>query len=100
MLNVDGWTDGRTNERTNRWKLARLCLPAKAGATKMTKPTVPEGHLAHIDFWPVAGLFESLSCVENSQAKNKFVFHRNSRSCNSCFDWCIAFLNCTGTSIQ
>ena len=38
MLNVDGWTDGRTNgwtyERTNVRKLARLCLPAKAGATK------------------------------------------------------------------
>ena len=38
MLNVDGWTvgrtDGRTNERTNGRKLARLCLPAKAGATK------------------------------------------------------------------
>ena len=37
MLNVDGWTDGqtdgRTNERTNVRKLARLCLPAKAGAT-------------------------------------------------------------------
>ena len=45
MLNVDGWTDGRTNvrtdertnertyERTNGRKLARLCLPAKAGAT-------------------------------------------------------------------
>ena len=31
MLNVDGWTD----ERTNGQKLARLCLPAKAGATKM-----------------------------------------------------------------
>ena len=31
MLNVDGWTDGRTNGR----KLARLCLPAKAGATKI-----------------------------------------------------------------
>ena len=29
MINVDGWTDGRTNGR----KLARLCLPAKAGAT-------------------------------------------------------------------
>ena len=37
MLNVDGWTDGRTDvrtdERTNGRKLARLCLPAKAGAT-------------------------------------------------------------------
>ena len=31
MLNVDWWTDGRTNG----WKLARLCLPAKAGATKI-----------------------------------------------------------------
>ena len=30
MLNVDG----RTYERTNGRKLARLCLPAKAGATK------------------------------------------------------------------
>ena len=37
MLNVDGWTDGRTNERTNGRKLARLCLPAKAGATKKVK---------------------------------------------------------------
>ena len=38
MLNVDGWTDGwtdeRTDERMNGRKLARLCLPAKAGATK------------------------------------------------------------------
>ena len=41
MLNVDGWTDartdermnGRTYERANGRKLARLCLPAKAGAT-------------------------------------------------------------------
>ena len=32
MLNNDGRTDGRTNGR----KLARLCLPAKAGATKRT----------------------------------------------------------------
>ena len=31
MLNVDGWTDGWMNGR----KLAHLCLPAKAGATKM-----------------------------------------------------------------
>ena len=28
-------TDGRTDKRTNGRKLARLCLPAKAGATKM-----------------------------------------------------------------
>ena len=33
MLNVDGWTDGQTDECTNGRKLARLCLPAKAGAT-------------------------------------------------------------------
>ena len=32
MLNVDRWTDRRTNGRT----LACLCLPAKAGATKRT----------------------------------------------------------------
>ena len=48
---VDGWTDGRTNgrtyertnvrtdERTNGRKLARLCLPAKAGATIKTDDT-------------------------------------------------------------
>ena len=30
---TDGRTDKRTDERTNRKKLARLCLPAKAGAT-------------------------------------------------------------------
>ena len=28
-------TDGRTDKQTNGRKLARLCLPAKAGATKM-----------------------------------------------------------------
>ena len=37
MLNVDGWTDGQTNEWTNGRKLADLCLPAKAGATKIHK---------------------------------------------------------------
>ena len=30
---MDGRTDVRTDERTNGRKLARLCLPAKAGAT-------------------------------------------------------------------
>ena len=57
--------------------------------------TVPAGHLAHIDF----GL-SSVGCVENSHAKNNIVFHRNSRSCNGYFHWCIGFLNCTGTSVQ
>ena len=33
---TDGRTDVRTDERTNGRKLARLCLPAKAGATKIT----------------------------------------------------------------
>ena len=33
MLNVDGLTDGRTNGR----KPVRLCLPAKAGATKRSR---------------------------------------------------------------
>ena len=31
---TDGRTDVRTDERTNGRKLARLCLPAKARATK------------------------------------------------------------------
>ena len=54
--------------------------------------TVPAGHLAQD--------FESVSSMEYSHAKNSLVFHRNSRSCNGCFDWWIAFLNCTGTSVQ
>ena len=61
--------------------------------------TVPAGHLAHIDFG-LSQDFESVGCVENSHAKNNIVFHRNSRSCNSFFHWCIGFLNCTGTSVQ
>ena len=61
--------------------------------------TVPAGHLAHIDFG-LSQDFESVGCVENSHAKNNIVFHRNSRSCNGYFDWCIGFLNCTGTSVQ
>ena len=60
---------------------------------------VPVGHLAHIIFG-LSQDFESLSCVENSHAKNNFVFLRNSRSCNGWFDWCIGFLKCTGTSTQ
>ena len=36
----------------------------------------------------------------NSYAKYNFVFHQNSRSCNGCFNWCLGFLNCIGTSIQ
>ena len=39
MLNVDGWTDGQTDGRMNGRKLARLCLPAKAGATKKCPST-------------------------------------------------------------
>ena len=61
--------------------------------------TIPAGHLAHIDFG-LSQDFESVGCVENSRAKNNIVFHWNSRSCNGYFDWCIGFLNCTGTSIQ
>ena len=44
MLNVDGWMDGRTNGR----KLARLCLPAKAGATKK-----PSGEMAYSTTTPL-----------------------------------------------
>ena len=36
-------TDGRTEEHTNGRKLARLCLPAKAGATTMLH-TKFQGH--------------------------------------------------------
>ena len=61
--------------------------------------TVPTGHLAHIDFG-LSQDFESFGCVEKSHAKNNIVFHRNSGSCNGYFDWCIGFLNCTGTSVQ
>ena len=61
--------------------------------------TVPAGHLAHLDFG-LSQDFESVGCVENSHAKNNIVFHRNSRSCDGYFDWCIGFLNCTGTSVQ
>ena len=47
MLNDDGWTDGRADERTNGRKLARLCLPAKAGATMiyLTKASCYYVHL-------------------------------------------------------
>ena len=40
---TDGRTDGRTSERTNRRKLARLCLPAKAGVTKIKKKFLGAG---------------------------------------------------------
>ena len=61
--------------------------------------TVPQ------DIWciQIFGLgqdFESISYMEYSHAKNNLVFHRNSRSCKGCFDWCIGFLNCTDTSVQ
>ena len=72
----------------------RFCAIIAKKNYDMTK-TVPAGHLAHMDFWPVAGL-ESVSCVENSHAENNFVFHWYSHSCNGCFE----FLNCTGTSVQ
>ena len=61
--------------------------------------TGPAGHLAHTDFG-LAQDVESVSYMEYSHAKNNLGFHWNSRSCNGCFDWCIGFLNCTGTSVQ
>ena len=61
--------------------------------------TGPAGHLAHTDFG-LAQDFESVSYMEYSHAKNNLGLHRNSRSCNRCFDWCIGFMNCTGTSVQ
>ena len=36
-VRTDGRTDEQTDERTNGRKLARLCLPAKADATKMAE---------------------------------------------------------------
>ena len=45
--------------------------------------------------------FESIYCVwKISMPKITLFLHCNSRCCNSCFDWCIGFLNCTGISIQ
>ena len=61
--------------------------------------TGPAGHLAHTDFG-LAQDVESVSYMEYSHAKNNLGFHWNSRSCNGCFDWCIGFLNCSGTSVQ
>ena len=58
MLNVDGWTDGRTNERTNGRKLARLCLPAKAVATKMRSWSPKSNQflsLSHVGHIPLNG---------------------------------------------
>ena len=81
--------------------LPRLCFCAIVAQIfeNDAAKTVPAGHLAHIDFGLLQD-FESVSCVQNSHAKNNFVFHQNSRSGNDCFDWCIRFLNCTGISIQ
>ena len=43
MLNVDdGRTNVRTDERTNVRKLACLCLPVKAGATKRWEDNIKE----------------------------------------------------------
>ena len=33
-VNINRWTNGRMDRRTNRWKLAHLSRPAKADATK------------------------------------------------------------------
>ena len=67
---------------------------------KMTQPKLSPRDIWGTLIFGLAQDFESVRCMENSHAKNNFDFHRNSRSCNSCFDWCIGFLNCTGTSSQ
>ena len=66
----------------------------------MTQPKLSPRDIWRILIFGLAQDFESVSYMEYSHAKNNLVFHRNSRSCNGCFDWWIAFLNCTGTSVQ
>ena len=91
--------DGLTVTERSVLPRLRFCAIVPQNFEYDTAKTVPVGHLAHIDFG-LSQDFESVGCVENSHAKNNIVFHRNSRSCNGYFDWCIGFLNCTGTSIQ
>ena len=67
---------------------------------KMTQPKLSPQDIWCIQIFGLAQDFESVSYMEYSHAKNNLVFHRNSRSCKGCFDWCIGFLNCTGTSVQ
>ena len=74
MLNVDGhltWvpcgTDGRTYERSNGRKLARLCRPAKAGATKRTK-------CFNFTFSKVIPSSEELKCAYNPISSLKLFF--------------------------
>ena len=64
-----------------------------------TAKTVLLGHLMYIDYGLLQD-FQSISCVGNIYVKNNFVFHQNSHGCSGSFDWCIGFLNGTGTSIQ
>ena len=66
----------------------------------MTQPKLSLRDIWRILIFGLAQDFESVSYMEYSHAKNNLDFHRNSRSCNGCFDWCIGFLNCTDTSIQ
>ena len=66
----------------------------------MTQPKLSPRDIWRILIFGLAQDFESISYMEYSHAKNKLDFHRNSHSCNGCFDWCIGFLNCTGASIQ
>ena len=67
-------TDGRTDERTNGRKLARLCLPAKAGATIM-KP-FKKYHFTFIS------LFSSVLFKVIALVKSIFV---NSEQCCICW---------------
>ena len=66
----------------------------------MTQPKMFPWDIWHTLTFGLSLDYQSVSFVGNSYAKNNFFCQWNSRSCNSCFAWCIGFLNCTGTSIQ
>ena len=53
---------------------------------KMTQPKLSPQDIWRTLIFSLSQDFEPGSCVENSHAKNNFVLHRNSRSCNDCFD--------------
>ena len=51
----------------------RFCATVLQNFEYDAAKTVPAGHLVHIDFG-LSQDFESVGCVENSQAKNNIVF--------------------------
>ena len=90
MLNVDGWTDGRTYEwmnvrkdrHTNGRKLARLCLPAKADATKNVfcdpslEPSDSDGSKERPQYMFLLRNKKNLSIILNTPSDMKQVYSR------------------------